>query len=52
MSPGLLHPGTIHIEMDQEKLEEQRALVQAIRKKLPPFEYGLYTDEDQEKPEV
>jgi hypothetical protein len=31
MPAGLINRGTIHIEMDPEKLEEQRARVQAIR---------------------
>lgn len=31
MSPGLLQRGTVHIEMDPEKLEEQRQRVQNIR---------------------
>ena len=37
MSSGLLMRGTMHIEMDPEKLEEQRARVMAIRDALPPF---------------
>lgn len=40
MSHGLLMRGTVHIEMDPDKLEEQRARVQAIREQLPEFEYG------------
>ena len=34
--------------MDPEKLEEQRAKVQAIRVNLPQFEYGKPGDEDYE----
>ena len=48
MSHGLLMRGTVHIEMDPEKLEEQRARVQAIRENLPEFEYGRDDDEDYE----
>jgi len=48
MSHGLLMRGTVHIEMDPEKLEEQRAKVQAIRVNLPEFEYGRHGDEDHE----
>lgn len=48
MSQGLLMRGTVHIEMDPEKLEEQRARVQAIRENLPEFEYGRDADEDYE----
>jgi hypothetical protein len=48
MSHGLLMRGTVHIEMDPEKLEEQRARVQAIREELPEFEYGRDDDEDYE----
>lgn len=48
MSHGLLMRGTVHIEMDPEKLEEQRARVQAIRQNLPEFEYGRDDDEDYE----
>ena len=40
MSQGLLMRGTVHIEMEPEKLEEQRARVQAIRNTLPEFIYG------------
>ena len=40
MSQGLLMRGTVHIEMEPEKLEEQRARVQAIREELPEFKYG------------
>ena len=40
MSHGLLMRGTVHIEMDPDKLEEQRARVQAIREQLPEFENG------------
>ena len=35
--------------MEPEKLEEQRARVQAIRQTLPEFEYGLPEDQDYEK---
>ena len=31
MTQGLLMRGTVHIEMEPEKLEEQKARVQAIR---------------------
>jgi len=41
--------GTVHIEMDPEKLEEQRARVQAIREHLPEFEYGRDPSEDFEQ---
>ena len=34
--------------IDPVKLEEQRLKVQEIRKELPPFEYGLYEDEENE----
>ena len=44
MSQGLLMRGTVHIEMEPEKLEEQRARVQAIRESLPEFEYGRQGD--------
>ena len=37
MNPGLLRRHTVHIEMDPEKLEEQRARVMDIRDRLPPF---------------
>jgi hypothetical protein len=40
--------GTVHIEMDPEKLEEQRARVMAIRDALPPFQYGRKEDEENE----
>lgn len=46
MTPGLLNRGTVHIEMDPEKLERQRENVQAIRERLPEFIYGLYPNED------
>ena len=46
MTPGLLNRGTVHIEMDPERLEEQRQRVQAIRERLPEFIYGLYPNED------
>ena len=46
MSRGLMMRGSVHIEMDPQKLEAQRARVQAIREQLPEFEYGLYQDED------
>lgn len=46
MTPGLLNRGTVHIEMDPEKLEEQRQRVQGIRERLPEFIYGLYPNED------
>ena len=49
MSQGLLMRGTVHIEMEPEKLEEQRARVQAIRQSLPEFEYGRPEDQDYEK---
>ena len=48
MSRGLMMRGTIHIEMDPQKLEAQRARVQRIREQLPEFEYALYQDEDYE----
>ena len=48
MSHGLLLRGTVHIEMDPEKLEEQRARVQQIREGLPEFQYGRDDDEDYE----
>ena len=46
MTPGLLNRGTVHIEMDPERLEEQRQRVQSIRERLPEFIYGLYPNED------
>lgn len=46
MTPGLLNRGTVHIEMDPERLEEQRQRVQTIRERLPEFIYGLYPNED------
>jgi len=48
MSAGLLMRGTVHIEMEPEKLEEQRARVQAIRENLPEFKYGRQGDQDYE----
>jgi hypothetical protein len=48
MSRGLMMRGTVHIEMDPQKLEAQRARVQQIREQLPEFEYALYQDEDYE----
>jgi hypothetical protein len=54
MKPGLVGrklPGTVNIEMDPQKLEEQRQKVQEIKKLLPAFEYGIYEDEDNE-PEI
>lgn len=48
MSRGLMMRGSVHIEMDPQKLEAQRARVQQIREQLPEFEYGLYQDEDYE----
>ena len=48
MSQGLMMRGTVHVEMDPEKLEEQRARVQTIRDGLPEFEYGKRRDEDYE----
>ena len=38
---GLMRRNTVHIEMDPEKLEEQRARVMDIRDSLPEFQYGL-----------
>jgi hypothetical protein len=34
--------------MEPEKLEEQRARVQAIREGLPEFKYGMKGDQDYE----
>ena len=48
MTAGLMNRGTVHIEMDPEKLEEQRQRVQAIKERLPEFVYGQYQDEDYE----
>jgi len=48
MTHGLLQRGTVHIEMDPEKLEEQRARVQALREQLQEFEYGQFQGEDDE----
>jgi hypothetical protein len=48
MSPGLLNRGTVHIEMEPEKLELQRARVQAIKESLPEFQYGQNGDQDYE----
>ena len=36
-NPSVLRRHTVHIEMDPEKLEEQRARVMEIRDRLPPF---------------
>ena len=47
-TPGLLQRGTVHIEMDPDKLEEQRARVLQIREGLPEFQYGRDDDEDYE----
>jgi hypothetical protein len=38
----------VHVEMDPQNLEAQRARVQQIRKLLPEFNYALYQDEDYE----
>lgn len=46
VTPGLLNRTTILVEMDPEKLDEQRRRVQQIREHLPEFVYGLYPDED------
>ena len=48
MTHGLLQRGTVHIEMDPDKLEEQRARVLQIREGLPEFQYGRDDDEDYE----
>lgn len=48
VSPGLFGRGTMHIEMDPEKLEEQKARVRVLREQLPEFIYGQDEDEDDE----
>ncbi len=45
MTKGLLYRS---FDMDPEKLEQQRMRVQAIRERLPEFEYGIYENEDYE----
>ena len=48
MTHGIMNRGTVHVEMDPEKLEEQRTRVQQLRNELPAFEYGQYSNEDDE----
>ena len=48
MTHGLMNRGANQVEMDPEKLEEQRARVQAIREQLPEFQYGTFDKEDEE----
>lgn len=48
VSAGLMTRGTLHIEMEPEKLEQQRARVQAIKESLPEFQYGQAGDQDYE----
>ena len=45
-SPGLMNRGMVQIEMDPQKLEQQRQNVQMIRQQLPQFEYGMEQGED------
>ena len=51
MTHGLMNRGNNQVEMDPEKLEEQRARVQAIREQLPEFEYGTFAKEDEDDKE-
>ena len=51
-NPSVLRRHTVHIEMDPEKLEEQRARVMEIRDRLPPFQYGINPGDEEYEPGI
>ena len=51
-NPSVLRRHTVHIEMDPEKLEEQRARVMEIRDRLPPFQYGTSPGDEEYEPGI